>query len=338
MRIAIFGAGAIGSYLGLRLHQGGAQVSLIARGAHLAAILEKGLTLKSGAGTETARIFATGDSREAGPQDCVFVSLKAQALPGALDDILPLLGPETLFVTAMNGMPFWYFHGLDSPWRGRVLESVDPGGRLLRQVPAEHIIGSVLYPWAEIVAPGTVEQSASNRIILGRPDGKPSPRLEALARLMTASGLDAPITHLIRSEIWIKLWGNLSLNPLSALTGATVDRLCGIPELRNTARMMMEEARGLAAKLGVEFTSSTDARLDIAGAAGARKTSMLQDLERGRPLEIEPLLGAVMEIAAWAGEPMPLCGAILALVRERALAKPILNPHGAGPRDAWSVI
>jgi 2-dehydropantoate 2-reductase len=176
----------------------------------------------------------------------------------------------------------------------------------------------VLYPWAEIVAPGVVEQSASNRFILGRPDGQETPRLTALARIMAASRLDAPVTPLIRTEIWTKLWGNLSLNPLSALTGATVDRLCGEPDLRQVARVMMEEAQGLAGKLGIEFTTGVDARLDLAGAAGARKTSMLQDLERGRSLEIEPLLGAVMEIAGWAGQPMPLCGAVLALVRERA--------------------
>ena len=317
MKVAIYGAGAIGSYLGVRLHQAGAEVSLIARGAQLAAIKKNGVTLKAPEGTVTVRPFVTGDSGEAGLQDIVFIALKGQDLPRAAPDIARLMGPKTILVTAMNGIPYWYLHGIDLPWRGRTLQSVDPGGAIARVLPPDRVIGSVLYPWAEVVEPGVVEQSTSNRFVIGEPDGSVGTRVRALAGIMTAGQLDAPITRDIRTEIWLKLWGNLCFNPLSVLTGATIDRLTSVPELLDLERAMMLEAEKLANALGIRFPYDVEKRIEITAMAGARKTSTLQDFERGKPLEIEPLLGAVVELGDLAGVTMPLCRAVLALVRER---------------------
>jgi 2-dehydropantoate 2-reductase len=317
MKIAVYGAGAIGSYLGVRLHQAGAKVSLIARGAQLAAMKANGVTLKTDEGTVTVKPFVTGDAGEAGPQDFVFIALKGQDLPKAAGDIARLMGPNTTLVTAMNGIPYWYLHGIDTALSGRTLQSVDPGGTIARALPPDRVIGSVLYPWAEVVAPGVVEQSTSNRFVMGEPAGSETARIRALTGMMTAGKLDAPITRDIRTEIWLKLWGNLCFNPLSVLTGATIDRLTTVPELLDLERAMMLEAEKVANALGISFPYGVEKRIEITAMAGARKTSTLQDFERGKPLEIEPLLGAVVELGDLAGVEMPLCRAVLALVRER---------------------
>ena len=318
MKIAIYGAGAIGSYLGVRLHQAGAEVSLIARGTQLAAMKKRGVTLKAPEGTVTVKPFVTDDAGEAGLQDIVFIALKAHALSGAAPDIARLVGPKTIVVTAMNGIPYWYLHGIDSPLAGRTLQSVDPDGAIARVLPPERVIGSVLYPWAEVVEPGVVEQSTSNRFVIGEPDGSVGARVRALAGIMEAGKLDAPITRDIRTEIWLKLWGNLCFNPLSVLTGATIDRLTSVPELLDLERAMMREAETVANALGIHFPYDVEKRIEITAMAGARKTSTLQDFERGKPLEIEPLLGAVVELGDLVGVAMPICRAVLALVRERA--------------------
>lgn len=317
MKIAIYGAGAIGSYLGVRLHQAGAEVSLIARGSQLAAMKKNGVTLKAPDGTVTVKPFVTGDASDAGIQDFVFIALKGHALPGAAPDIARLMGPKTTLITAMNGIPYWYLHGIEAPWRGRTLQSVDPDGAIARVLPPERVIGSVLYPWAEVVEPGVVEQSTSNRFVIGEPDGSESARVRTLSAVMQDGQLDAPITRDIRTEIWLKLWGNLCFNPLSVLTGATIDRLTSVPELLDLERAMMKEAETLAHALGIRFPYDVEKRIEITAMAGARKTSTLQDFERGKPLEIEPLLGAVVELGDLAGVDMPLCRAVLALVRER---------------------
>lgn len=317
MKIAIYGAGAIGSYLGVRLYQAGAKVSVIARGSQLAAMKANGVTLKADDGTVNVRPFVTGDAGEAGPQDAVFIALKGHDLPRAASDIARLMGSETTLVTAMNGIPYWYLHGIDSPLSGRTLQSVDPGGAIARVLPSDRVIGSVLYPWAEVIAPGVVEQSTSNRFVMGEPDGSESARLRRLTGIMNAGHLDAPITRDIRTEIWLKLWGNLCFNPLSVLTGATIDRLTSVPELLDLERAMMREAETVANALGISFPYDVEKRIEITAMAGARKTSTLQDFERGKPLEIEPLLGAVVELGELVGVAMPLCRAVLALVRER---------------------
>jgi 2-dehydropantoate 2-reductase len=318
MKIAVFGAGAIGGYLAVKLHQAGAEVSVIARGPHLAAIRENGLTLESEGTTTTVKLPCTDDPTAAGPQDYVFVTLKATGLAPAAAQIASLMGPETSLVTGINGVPYWYFYGIDSPWRDRPIESVDPGGKLWQILPPRQAIGCIVYPAAEVVRPGVIEHTYGNRFTLGEPDGSKSPRVEALSQMLGKAGLKAPVRKNIRDEIWVKLWGNLAFNPMSALTCSTLDRLAFMPDLRAVARAMMVEASQVAEALGIRFPVDVDKRIDGAGEVGAHKTSMLQDLERGRPMEIDAMLGAVVELAELTGHEMPLCRAVLALVRERA--------------------
>jgi 2-dehydropantoate 2-reductase len=318
MKIAIFGAGAIGGYLAVRLHQAGATVSVIARGPHLAAMRAHGLTLRSEGEMINARIACTDNAQDLEPQDYVFVTLKANALPAAAPQIARLMGRDTVLVTGINGIPYWYFHGLDSPWRDRVVESVDPGGGLQRMLPPGQAIGCIVYPAAEVVEPGVIEHTYGNRFTLGEPDGSKSARAERLSQMLMKAGFKAPVRTNIRDEIWVKLWGNLAFNPLSALTGSTLDRLAFRPDLREVARGMMVEAQAVGEALGAKFAVSIDKRMDGAGEVGVHKTSMLQDLERGRPMEIDALLGAVVELAELTEKPVPMCRAVLALVRERA--------------------
>jgi len=318
MKIAVFGAGAIGGYLGVKLRLAGADVCFIARGEHLAAMQRNGVTLKSGGETTTIRPNCTDDPKSAGVQDYVIVTLKAHALPSAVPQIATLMGPKSVLVTGINGIPYWYFYGLDSPWRDRPIESVDPGGRLWQALPPRQVLGCVVYPAAEIEAPGVIVHSYGNRFALGEPNGEKSARAEALSQLMQAAGLKAPVRPRIRDEIWLKLWGNLAFNPLSALTGATLERLAFEPGLRAVARAMMVEAQAVAEALGVKFAVDVERRMDGAGEVGAHKTSMLQDLERGKPLETDALLGAVVELGALTGQAMPMCHTVLALLRERA--------------------
>ena len=318
MRIGIFGAGAIGGYLGARLAAAGADVTFIARGPHLAAMQANGVRLISGEGEILARPRCVGSAAEAGVQDYVFVTLKAHSLPAAAPDIARMMGPESALVTGINGVPYWYFYGLDGPWRDRRVESVDPGGRLWELLPPRQAIGCVVYPAAEVVEPGVIRLEYGDRFSLGEPDGSRSPRIEALSRALIAAGLKAPVRPRIRDEIWVKLWGNLCFNPISALTGATLDVITGRADLRAVCRAMMAEAQAVAEALGVRFAISLEKRIDGAAEVGAHKTSMLQDLERGRPIEIDALLGAVVELGAVTGHPTPTCDSVLALTRERA--------------------
>ena len=318
MKIAVFGAGAIGGLLAVKLHQAGAEVCVIARGPHLAAIRENGMTLKSEGTTVTARLRATDKAEEAGRQDYVIVTLKANGLPPAAPQIAKLMDADTALVTGINGVPYWYFYGLESPWRDRPVESVDPGGKLWNILPPRQAIGCVVYPAAEVSEPGVIVHTYGNRFSLGEPDGSKSARIEALSQMLVKAGFKAPVRTNIRDEIWVKLWGNLAFNPLSALTSSTLDRLAFRPDLRAVVRSMMEEATAVGEALGVKFSVTMDKRMDGAGEVGAHKTSMLQDLERGRPMEIDALLGAVVELGALTGTKTPLCDAVLALVRERA--------------------
>ncbi len=318
MKVGVFGAGAIGGLLAVRLAEAGAAVTVVARGPHLAAMQANGLTLRSGGESLTVRLRCVADAAEAGVQDYVIVTLKAHALPGAAPAIARMMGPDSALVTGINGVPYWYFHGLDGPWRDRRVASVDPGGTLWTLLPPTQAIGCVVYPAAEVVAPGVIAHTYGDRFTLGEPDGSRSARAEALARLMVAAGLKAPVRPRIRDEIWVKLWGNLCFNPISALTGATLDRIAGRPDLRALCRTMMTEAQTVAEALGVKFAIGLEKRIDGAAEVGAHKTSMLQDLERGRPMEIDALLGAVVELGTITGHAMPACAAILALLRERA--------------------
>ncbi len=320
MKVAIFGAGAIGGMLGVKLAQAGADVTIIARGPHLAAMRENGVILHSGGETIQVRPRCVGSAAEAGRQDYVIVTLKAHSLPAAAADIALMMDGDSALITAVNGVPYWYFHGLAGPYEGRVVQSVDPDGVLSATLPPARAIGCVVYPAAEVVAPGIIAHSYGDRFSLGEPDGSRSPRVEAISRLLISAGLKAPIRPKIRDEIWVKLWGNLCFNPLSALTGATLDILTGRPDLRAICRAMMAEAQIVAEALGTTFAISLDKRIEGAAEVGVHKTSMLQDLERGRPMEIDALLGAVVELGHLTGQAMPSCELVLALIRQRARA------------------
>ncbi len=318
MRIGVFGAGAIGGLLAARLAQSGAEVTVVARGPHLAAMQRDGLTLISGGERIVTHPRCVGTAAEAGEQDAVVVTLKAHALAGAAADIARMMGPQTSLVTAINGVPYWYFYGFEGPLRDRRVASVDPDGAVWATLPPAQAIGCIVYPAAEVTAPGVVEHTYGDRFTLGEPDGTRSARIERLAAALQAAGFKAPIRPRIRDEIWVKLWGNLAFNPLSALTGATLDRLTGRPDLRAVARTMMVEGQAVAEALGVRFAIDVDKRIAGAAEVGAHRTSMLQDLERGRPMEIDALLGAVVELAGLVGVAAPVCDMVLALVRERA--------------------
>jgi len=318
MRICIFGAGAIGGFLGAKLAATGADVSLVARGAHLAAMQENGLTLAEDGGTVTHTVRATADPAELGPQDYVIVTLKAHSVPAVVPAMQPLIGPGTTVVSGVNGVPWWYFYRIGGPFEGTRLASVDPGDVQWDGIGPENVVGCVVYPAAEVVEPGIVRHIEGNRFSLGEPSGEKTPRAERLSEALTAAGLKAPVRPRLRDEIWVKLWGNLSFNPISALTHATLDMICTDPGTRQVARAMMVEAQVVAEKLGVKFPIGVDRRIDGGAAVGAHRTSMLQDLEAERPMEIDALVGSVAELGVLTGTPTPAIDLVLALVRQRA--------------------
>ncbi len=318
MKICIFGAGAIGGYMGARLAHAGFDVSLVARGPHLKAMAAKGLELRAGGESIITRPRVSADAAELGPQDYVVITTKAHSVPSAVPSIKPLLGPKTAIVMGVNGVPWWYFHKLEGPYAERRVSSIDPGDVQWREFGPERVIGCVVYPAAEVVEPGVIELVEGDRFTLGEPDGSKSDRIVAFAEALQKAGFKAPIRPRIRDEIWIKLWGNLSFNPISALTHATLEQIVGDDGVRAVVRAMMVEAQEIAEKLGVRFPIGVDKRIEGAGAVGAHKTSMLQDLERGRPMEYEALVGAVEELGRVTEVPTPTISTILALIRLRA--------------------
>jgi 2-dehydropantoate 2-reductase len=318
VKICIYGAGAVGGVLGAKLALAGEAVTLIARGPHLAAMQANGLTLRAAGKALTARPLATGDPREAGPQDVVIVTLKAPSVPAAAAAMQPLLGRETAVVTAMNGMPWWYFHKLAGPYEGRRIKAVDPDGTLGRLIPGERCLGCVVYAAAEVAAPGVVEHSSGSRFLLGEPDGSTSERVIRLSQALTRAGFEAPVRPKIRDDIWVKLWGNLSFNPVSALTGGTLAAIAGDPGTRAVVRRMMAEAEAVGEALGVTFGVDIETRIGWAAQIGEHRTSMLQDLELGRPMEIDALVTAVAEMGDLVGVDTPFIDAVLALVIQRA--------------------
>lgn len=331
MRIGIFGAGAIGGLLGAKLAHAGADVTFVARGPHLAAMQANGVTLHSGGQTIVAHPRCVADAADAGPQDAVIVTLKAHALPAAAPAIARMMGPSTTLVTGINGVPYWYFHAHPGAYENRRVKSVDPDGAAWDTLPPSQALGCVVYPAAEVTAPGIITHTYGDRFLLGEPDGTRTARAEAISGALIAAGFKAPVRPRIRDEIWVKLWGNMTMNPLSALTATTLDRLAFTPDLRAVALAMMREGRAVADKLGVRLSLEPEKRLDGAGEVGAHKTSMLQDLERGRPMEIDALLGAVVELGALVDEPMPVSTMVLALVRERARVAGCYTPPAAPP-------
>ena len=316
MKICIYGAGAIGGYLGVLLKQGGADVSLIARGAHLEAIKKDGLKLLIDGGEKIARMPATANPAELGPQDYVIIALKSHQAWEAAEAIKPLLGPHTAVVTAQNGIPWWYFHGFEGQYANLQLQSVDPEGRQWNIIGPERAIGCTVYPATEIVAPGIVKHIYGDRFGLGEPSRKETERVRNLAEAFTAGGLKAKINPEIRNDIWLKLWGNLCFNPISALTHATLDVVATDPGTRMVSRKMMEEAEKIARRIGVHFRVSIDRRIDGAAAVGAHRTSMLQDLDKKRPLELDALLTVVQELGRLVNVDTPIIDAVLALTQQ----------------------
>jgi 2-dehydropantoate 2-reductase len=318
MKICIFGAGAIGGYMAAKLAQAGADVSIVARGPHLAAIRSKGLTLlEEGADPVTVQLRASAEPAELGRQDYVIVTLKAHSVPSVVGAMQPLIGPETTIVSGVNGVPWWYFHKIGGPLEGTRLQSVDPGNVQWDGFGPDRVLGCVVYPAAEVSEPGTIRHIEGNRFSLGEPDGGKSDRAVALSQVLQSAGLKAPVRPRLRDEIWVKLWGNLSFNPISALTHATLDVLCTDPGTRDVARRMMVEAQDIAEKLGVTFPIDVERRIDGGAAVGAHRTSMLQDLDARRPMEIDALIGSVQELGRITGTPTPVIDTVFALIALR---------------------
>lgn len=318
MKICIYGAGAIGGYLGAMLSAAGSDVTLIARGPHLQAMRDNGLTLKIDGKDIVTHPRCTDDPAEAGPQDFVIITLKAHSVPAIARPIQALLGPETAIVTAINGVPWWYFYKIGGDYEGHRVKSVDPNGDLWRDLAPERVIGSVVYPATEVIAPGVIAHHYGERFVLGEPSGEKTDRIQALSKELIAAGLKAPIRPRIRDEIWVKLWGNLSFNPVSALTGATLKAMAEDAGTRAVVRTMMVEAQLVGEALGVNFKIDVDARIEGAKKVGEHRTSMLLDLELGRPMEIDALVTAVADMGDMVGIDTPTIDTILALVKQRA--------------------
>ena len=318
MKVCIFGAGAIGGYMGVKLAKAGADVSLVARGPHLAAMQDKGLTLIEEGETTTVPVTASDDPAALGVQDYVIVTLKAHSVPPVVSKMAPLIGQDTTIVSGVNGVPWWYFHKLEGAHEGTRLDSVDPGNVQWDGFGPDRVLGCVVYPAAEVIEPGVIKHIEGNRFSLGEPDGSKSDRAQALSKILANAGLKAPVRPKLRDEIWVKLWGNLSFNPISALTHATLDVLCTDQGTRAVARNMMVEAQEIAERLGVKFPIDVDRRIAGGAAVGAHRTSMLQDLDQGRPMEIDALVASVQELGRVTGVPTPTIDTVLGLIRLRA--------------------
>ncbi len=314
MKICIYGAGAIGAYLGARLIEAGCEVTLIARGPHLQAMRENGLTLQTGDEQQTLQVNCTDNPAEVGPQDYVVVTLKAHSVAPIVEQVLPLLGPDTPIVTAQNGVLWWYFHGLPGPWENHQLDTADTDGLIWKTLGPERAIGCVVYPSCENDEPGVVRHLDGDRFMLGEPDGSKSERVVALADAFSSAGLKAPVRKKIRDDIWFKLLGNATFNPVSVLTGGTLEQMCRDPGVRAIIRGMMHEAQQVADRLGVKFVMDIEKRINGAENVGAHKTSMLQDFDQGRPLEIDALVASVSELGRLVDVPTPTLDAVLSMV------------------------
>ena len=317
MKIAIIGAGAIGGYVGVKLALAGEDMTFIVRGANLAAIRKNGIKLVMHDGSEhiARNVKATNHYAEAGVQDMVILAMKAHQLEAVANDVPQLLGPNTSVVTMQNGVPYWYFHKHGGALAGSRLQSVDPSGLIGEKIPASHVIGCVVYPASELVEPGVVRHIEGDRFPVGELDGSTSERVTAIANTFIKAGFKAPVLDNIRAEIWLKLWGNLTFNPISALSHSTLVDICQYPLTRELAANMMAEAQAVANKLGITFRVSIDKRIGGAEKVGKHKTSMLQDVEAGRAPEIDALVGSVVELGKLTGTPTPHIDATYALVK-----------------------
>ncbi len=312
MRFCIVGAGAIGGFVGAKLASAGEDVTFIARWKNLDAIRTRGMTVKMNDGTvlEARGAKATDSFAAVGHVDCIILALKSHQVEAVVNQLDPLFGPKTTVITMQNGIPFWYFHKHGGELAGSRVKAVDPNGVCLDGIPADRIIGCVVYPATELVAPGVVRHVEGDRFPLGELDGSISNRVKDLSDIFAKSGLKAPVLENIRNEIWLKLWGNLTFNPISALTHATLQDICQFPLGRELAASMMREAQAVAEKLGASFRVTLEKRIDGAEKVGRHKTSMLQDVEAGRAIEIDALVGSVVELGQLTGVPTPTITAI----------------------------
>jgi 2-dehydropantoate 2-reductase len=305
MKFLIAGAGAIGGYIGAKMARAGSDVTLFARGPHLRAMQEHGVRVKGVEGDFEAHPRIAGTLEEVGPVDVIFLGVKAHGLTQLAPQLKPLMGPDTVVVSTQNGIPWWFFQGFGGPWDGTKLERVDPGGVISEAIEARRVVGSLVYFGTEIEQPGVIRHTEGNRISLGEPDGMRSDRCRRIAEALTAAGLRCPVTARIRHEIWVKILGNVAFNPISALTGATLVKMARDPDVSRLVRNIMQETEAVAIKLGLELPISIDQRMAGAEKVGEHKTSMLQDLEAGRPLELEAVVGAVVELGERMDIPMP---------------------------------
>ena len=327
MKFAVVGAGSIGGFLGARLALAGEEVTFIARGANLEAIGKNGFKLIEEDGTEQiARSVKAAAITDGTPHDVVLLALKAHQVAAVAPELHRLLGPDTAIVTLQNGIPWWYFHKLPGPYEGRPVAAADPDGSIARHLDNDRIIGTVVYPASELTSPGVVKVIEGNRFTLGEPDGSKSERVQRLSETLTRAGFKAPIAADLRAEIWMKLWGNVIFNPVSALTHGTLAGICGFPLTRDLAAKMMAETQTVAEKLGIRFRISIEKRIAGAEAVGEHKTSMLQDVEAGRALELEALVGSVVEMARLTETPTPHVDAVYAIAS--LLAKTLADKKG----------
>jgi len=320
----VVGAGAIGGFLAVRLARVCEQVSVVIRGANLQAVRAHGMKLLIDGREEVAQLTATDRMAELGVQDVVVLGMKAHQVAPIVPELAALIGPQTLVVTAQNGIPWWYFFRHGGPYEGRRIEAVDPGGVISGALPVERTIGCIVYPACELEAPGVIRHIEGNRFSLGEIDGADTERVRVLAQRFRGAGFKSPVVADIRAEIWLKLWGNLSFNPISALTHATLEDICRFPETRALAAAMMAEAQAIGTRLGVPFKVSLDKRIAGAEAVGAHKTSMLQDVETGRVLELDALVKSVIELGRITGTPTPAIDHVYALA---ALLAATLSRH-----------
>lgn len=328
MKITVIGAGAIGGLVGAKLALAGEDVTFIVRGANLAAIRENGFELIAADGQEQVarQVKATNNYAEPGPQDIVILAMKAHQVEAVAHDVPQLFGPHTVVVTMQNGIPYWYFHKHGGALAGSTVRMVDPNGVVAAQIPAERVIGCVVYPASELIAPGVVRHIEGDRFPIGELDGSVTDRIGHVSRAFTQAGFKAPVLDNIRAEMWLKLWGNLTFNPISSLTHSTLEAICQFPATRGLAGAMMREAQAVAQKLGIEFRVTLEKRIAGAEKVGKHKTSMLQDIEAGRAPEIDALVGAVVELAQLTDTQTPHIDTVYALVK--LLAKTMDDERG----------
>ena len=317
-KVAIVGAGAIGGWMGVHLSRAGAQVSLLARGDTLQAVQKNGLQLHQGGELHTVQVKASNDAAALGVQDLVVISVKAPALASAAQQVGPLIGPDTVVLTAMNGVPWWFLQGFGGPVQGQSLSSVDPQGEIARALPAAHIIGGVVHVSCSVDAPGMIRHHFGDGLIVGEPSGANTPRVQALHALLQKAGFNATLSPQIQKDIWFKLWGNMTVNPVSALTGATSDRLLDDDLVRGFMSNVMREAKAIGERIGIPIAQEPEDRHAVTRKLGAFKTSMLQDVQSGKPVELDALVSAVRELGQMTGVDTPFTDALLGLSRLHA--------------------